>query len=159
VRINAPSEIVWPWLVQMGQDRGGFYSYDWLERAFGDDIHNADRIVPEWQRLEVGDLVRAVQPSFLGGVLGREVGWRVVRIEPGHALVLRNWGSFVVHRLDDHTSILHVRTRGDGRPSLAAVPFAPIGLLLFEPAHFIMERGMLLGIKERAEGQVLESEG
>jgi hypothetical protein len=159
VRIDAPAEVVWPWLVQMGQDRGGFYSYDWLERALGDDIHNADRIVPAWQHLEKGDLVRATQPNYLGGILGRDIGWRVARIDPGYALVLENWGSFVVHRLDDRTSILHVRTRGQGKPSLAAVPFAPLGLLMFEPAHFTMERGMLLGIKARAEAQVLDNDG
>jgi hypothetical protein len=115
--------------------------------------------VPAWQHLEKGDLVRATQPDYLGGILGRDIGWRVARIDPGYALVLENWGSFVVHRLDDRTSILHVRTRGQGKPSLAAVPFAPLGLLMFEPAHFTMERGMLLGIKARAEAQVLDNDG
>lgn len=152
VWIDAPADSVWPWLVQIGQDRGGFYSYDWLERLFGDDVHNADRIVPEWQRLAVGDLVRAVQPGSLGGRLGRDVGWRVARVETGRALVLEGWGAFVLHHADPFTCILHVRTRGNGRPSLAAIPLAPLGLLVFEPAHFLMERAMLLGIKRKAEG-------
>src|SRR3954463_3114879 len=59
VTIDAPVEEVWPWLAQLGQDRGGFYSYEWLENLIGDDIRNADRIHPEWQRTEAGDLVRA----------------------------------------------------------------------------------------------------
>ena len=46
ITIRAPANAVWPWLVQLGQDRGGFYSYAWLERAVGDDIRNADRIHP-----------------------------------------------------------------------------------------------------------------
>jgi hypothetical protein len=54
VTIHAPVEAVWPWIAQLGQDRSGFYSYDWLERLFGTHIRNVDRIVPEWQRRGVG---------------------------------------------------------------------------------------------------------
>ena len=57
ITIAAPPEQVWPWLVQMGADRGGFYSYAWLENLFGLKIHNADRIVDDWQQLAVGDWV------------------------------------------------------------------------------------------------------
>ena len=144
---------MWPWLVQLGQDRGGFYSYDWLERAFGDDIRNADRIHPEWQTIARGDLVRATQPSYLGGKLG-DLGWKVTDVVPGRALILENWGAFVVRPVNDSTSRLHIRLRGPGAPSLAGVALAPFGLLVFEPAHFIMERGMLLGIRQRAEGMM-----
>jgi hypothetical protein len=151
VTITASPDEVWPWLVQLGQDRAGFYSYDWIERAFGDHVHNADTIVPAWQHLSAGDLVRAAQPDYLGGLLGNDIGWRVHLVEPPRVLVLRNWGSFVVRELDSATTRLHVRFRGDGRPTIGAVPLAPVGLLFFEPAHFIMERGMLLGIKARAE--------
>ena len=147
VTIDASPEEVWPWLVQLGQDRGGFYSYDWLERLVGDDIHNADRIHPEWQTLRAGDLVRATQPDYLGGVFGRDIGWRVVRVEPGRVLVLDGWGAFVLQPTDGGTRFT-VRTRGGGEPNVLLAPF---GLLVFEPAHFIMERRMLLGIKERAE--------
>jgi hypothetical protein len=66
--------------------------------------------------------------------------------------VLQGWGAFVLHPVDDSTTRLIVRTRGEGKPSLAAVAIAPAGLLVLEPAHFIMQRGMLLGIKQRAEG-------
>ena len=151
VTIEAPADSVWRWLVQIGQDRGGFYSYDWLERAVGDDIRNADAIHPAWQQRRRGDLVRAVQPTYLGGVLGPDVGWRVAAIEQGRALVLERWGAFVIRPIDGGRSRLHVRIRGEGRPSMAGVLLGPINVLLFEPAHFIMERGMLLGIKARAE--------
>jgi hypothetical protein len=149
VTIRATPADVWPWLVQLGQDRGGFYSYDWLERAVGDDIHNADRIHPEWQTRSEGDLVRAAQPDYLGGRLGKDVGWRVVKLEPERVISLGGWGSFILQPADGHTRLI-VRTRGAGNPN---VPLAPFGLLVFEPAHFIMERAMLLGIKERVERQ------
>ena len=152
VTIDAPADSVWRWLVQIGQDRGGFYSYERLERLVGADIHNADRVHPEWQHRAPGDLVRATQPDFLGGRLGTELGWRVAEVVPGRAIVLEQWGAFVLHPVDSNTTRLHIRLRGDGRPTLVSSLFAPIGLLVFEPAHFIMERGMLLGIKRRAEG-------
>lgn len=151
VTIRASADAVWPWLAQIGQDRAGFYSYDWLERLIGDPIYNADRIVPEWQRIARGDLVRAAPPDYLGGRLGRNLGWRVVEIVPERALVLDGWGAFVLRPIDDSTTRLIVRTRGDGTPSVTTVALAPLGLMVFEPAHFIMQRAMLLGIKKRAE--------
>lgn len=151
ITIHAPAAEVWSWVAQLGQDRAGFYSYDWLERAFGDDIRNVDSLVPAWQQRAEGDLVRATQPDYLGGRFGSALGWRISHWDPPHAMTLERWGSFVVEAVDDSTSRLVVQTRGPGRPSLAAVPFAALGFYLFEPAHFIMERGMLRGIKARAE--------
>lgn len=151
ITIHAPASAVWPWVAQIGQDRAGFYSYTWLENLIGAEIHNADQIVPAWQHPQVGDLVRAVPPDWLGGRFGRDIGWRIERIEPGRALVLAGWGAFVVQPLDDRTSRLHARLRGEGAPSLVGTALAPAGLLIFEPAHFVMQRGMLLGIKARAE--------
>ena len=66
VWIDAPASAVWPWLVQMGQDRGGLYSYETLENLFGLRYHNADRIHPEWQRLARGDLVRLAPKGWMG---------------------------------------------------------------------------------------------
>ena len=152
ITIRAPADTVWAWLVQIGQDRAGFYSYDRLERMVGADIRNADRIHPEWQRRAEGELVRAVQPDFLGGRLGRDIGWRVAEVEPARALVLEGWGAFVVRPVDDSTTRLHIRLRGEGTPTLRGTLLGPVNLLVFEPAHFVMERGMLLGIKRRAEG-------
>ena len=151
ITIQAPSDSVWPWLVQIGQDRGGFYSYESLEHLVGADIHNADRIVPEWQRLEEGDLVRGVQPDYLGGILGRDLGWRVAGLEPGRALVLEGWGTFALHPVDSATTRLIVRTYTGGTTRIGGFLAAPVQLLVFEPAHFIMQRRMMLGIKERAE--------
>ena len=153
ITIRAPADSVWPWLVQLGQDRGGFYSYARLERMIGDRITNADRIHPEWQTIAVGDTVRATQADYLGGRFGT-LGWEVVDVVPGRALVLDKWGAFVVQPIDSATSRLFVRTRGDGKPSAIGLVLGPLNVFVFEPAHFIMQRGMLRGIRDRAEGMI-----
>ena len=151
ITIRAPADSVWAWVAQIGQDRAGFYSYAWLERLIGDDITNADSIVPGWGERNVGDLVRATQSDYLGGRFGSDLGWRIDQFEPNRVMVLRGWGAFIVEPIDARTTRFHVRTRGDGKPN---VTLAPLGFLVFEPAHVIMERGMLLGIKARAEGRM-----
>jgi hypothetical protein len=146
ITINAPVMYVWSWLVQMGQDKGGFYSYTWLENMVGCQMHNAARIVPEFQRLHEGDMVR----------LHPKAPPLPVKIcEPFKAIVMGSntqnpgtWG-FYLKEIDENTTRLIVRGRGSWRePSLLnwLSHYA-----VFEPAHFIMERKMLLGIKERAE--------
>lgn len=150
ITINAPADSVWPWLVQIGQDRAGFYSYTKLERLFGARITNADRIHREWQDLSIGDTVRATQPDYFGGRFGT-LGWKVSDVVPGRALVLENWGSFVLVPVDSATTRLIIRTRGEGKPTLPGLLFGPLNVFVFEPAHFIMQRGMLRGVRERAE--------
>jgi hypothetical protein len=149
VTVNAPPEAVWRWLVQLGQDRAGFYSYDWLERAFGADVHNVKEIRPEWQDRHVGDFVRATQPDYLWGVLGKNIGWTVTHVEPGHALVLRRWGAFVLQPDGpDQTRFIIRTTVGDPEtPSWIAA----VDLMAFELPHFIMQRRMMLEIKALAE--------
>lgn len=151
VTVRAPAERVWPWVAQIGVDRAGFYSYGWLERALGIPVRDTDSLVPAWQERAVGDLVRGAPPGFLGGRFGRDLGWRITRWDPPRVMVLEHWGVFVVEPTDSTTSRLRVHTRGTGMPSVRAIPLAPLGFYLFEPAHFLMERGMLLGIKARAE--------
>ena len=68
VTIDAPAEDVWVWLTQLGQDRAGLYSYDWLERAVGLDIRNVREVRDEWQARQPGDFVRGAQPGYLGGL-------------------------------------------------------------------------------------------
>jgi hypothetical protein len=79
ITVAADAGDLWPWIAQLGQGRGGFYSYDVLENLIGCDIHSADQIVPAWQTVEVGDEVR-LHPS---------VALAVAVVDPGHALVLR----------------------------------------------------------------------
>lgn len=149
VTVNAPPEAVWPWLVQLGQDRAGFYSYDWLERAFGVDVHNVREIRPEWQQRQAGDRVRATQPGYLGGLLGRDLGWTVNDVRQGRAMVLEYWGAFVLVPTDDGKTRFIIRTNvGNERtPVWAAV----LDVMTFELPHFIMERRMMLQIKALAE--------
>jgi hypothetical protein len=135
VTIDAPAERVWPWLAQIGQDRGGFYSYAWLENLAGCRMRNADRIHPEWQHREVGEQVM-LHPSF---------GLEVARFEANRALVLDGWGSFVLESVDENRTRLISRSRVPR--GWAALSYA----LFLEIPHFVMQRKMLLGIKERAE--------
>ncbi len=150
ITIHAPADSVWPWLAQLGQDRGGFYSYAWLERLIGDDIHNADRIHSEWQKVAAGDTVFAAQSDYLGGRLGH-AGWRISAVEPGRGLYLENWGAFVLQPVDANTTRFIIRTRGAGAPSLTMVVLSPLNVFVFEPAHLIMQRAMMRGVRDRAE--------
>ena len=151
ITIRAPADSVWPWLAQLGQDRGGFYTYAWFENLFGAHITNAGSIVPAWQPRAVGDFVRAVPAGYLGGKFGANLGWKVLALDPGRALVLEHWGAFVVRPIDDHTSRLHIRERYPRRATLVTTLLAPAGVLALQPAHFMMQRGMLRGIRKRAE--------
>jgi hypothetical protein len=154
ITIDAPAETVWKWLVQIGQDRGGFYSYDWIENIFGLQIHNTGEIKADWQRLKVGDFVRSAHTDWLGGRFKNKAGWFVVRMEENHALVLRDeiehgsW-AFILKAVDAGSKTrLIIRARGDQPASL---PMKLFNYGFFEPAHFIMERKMLLTLKKRAE--------
>lgn len=162
VTINAPAASVWPWLVQLGAGRGGMYSYDVLENAADPGMRSADRILPEHQRLDVGDFIP----------LGPGVGLPVRRLETGSVLGLGGtmdprtgkitssvaapagprlefgW-TFVLQPVDDRTTRLLSRTRYDYSPLAVGLILRPV----LEPLQFIMERRMLLGIKSRAEAR------
>lgn len=144
ITIRAPSDVVWQWLVQVGQDRAGFYTYTWLENLVGADIHNTDEIRPEWQHRAVGDGWRLVPPDYLWG-LGKEAVDPVLISEPGHALVLAMFGAHVIVPIDEHTSRLLVR----GQAGSAN----PLMNMVWDPLVFTLERRMLLGLKARAEGR------
>ena len=145
VTVNAPPEHIWPWLVQMGYQRGGLYSYDWLDRLFGYlDRPSATRILPEFQHLAVGDNIP----------LGRGPSWPVAVVEPRRALVLdmRNMGGFDwvwqfgLYPVDEKRTRLVSRSR-----VRAQAVWARLFTYVIEPAGFLMTRRMLLGLKQRAE--------
>jgi hypothetical protein len=150
VKIDAGADRVWPWIAQLGQGRGGFYSYDFLENLVGLDIHSADRIVPEWQAIEVGDEVK----------FHPEGGMTAAVVEPGRALVLR--GGMPETPPFDFAWAFVMRGQPDGTTRLVVREhyrylrwWAP---LLVEPVEFIslvMSRRMLRGIKEHAERAVV----
>jgi hypothetical protein len=149
IGIAAPPREVWPWLLQLGYRRGGFYSYDALERMIGLDVHSAESIEQRWQDLAVGD------PVFLadGVVL------QVAELEKDQHLVLRGsddlpganaapyeftW-AFVLHPVGAGSRLLvHERY----------VPLGPAGRALAEvvqPVSFLMTQRMLRGVRERAQ--------
>lgn len=158
VTVHAPPERIWPWLVQMGQGRGGMYSYDWLENLVRLDIHTADRIVPELQHLEVGDRIRMVPEGT-----EPDLSFAVVQIEPPRLLVLGAqepkdqildtgmpypaW-TFELRPIDATATRLVVRFQSDFKSTLAGWLMNKYAL---EPVHFLMERKMMLTLKERAE--------
>ncbi len=153
VTIRVGAGRVWPWLAQVGEDRAGFYANDWLQRAFSHHANHPDSLVRPWQARRVGDVVLAERADLLGGrrEQGGAVGWRIDYWEPPHAMRLEGWGTFVVRAVDDSTSRLTIHSRSADRRSLAALTRSAIEFYLVEPARFIIERSMLLGIKARAE--------
>lgn len=167
ITIERPPDEVWPWLVQIGHQRAGWYSYDWLHRlmriagSVEDERRSAEHIIPELQDLQVGDVVE----------IGPEMGYKVVEMEPGRALVLHvalETGSFrpfdpseetppeyftsswtwFLEQSGENVSRLIVRIRVGYSPSLAN---ALMVRGVMEPGSFVMERKTLLGIKRRAE--------
>jgi hypothetical protein len=147
VTVRASADQVWPWIAQLGQGRGGFYSYDSLENLVGCDIHSGDRIVPEWQDIGVGDEVK----------LHPEVALAVAALEPGRSLVLRGgvpmgntpppydftW-AFVLRERPDRTTRLLVRERYAYTRRWAPLVVEPV-----EAVSFVMSQKMLRGIRDR----------
>jgi hypothetical protein len=159
ITIAAPAERVWPWIAQLGQDRGGFYSYDLLENLVGCEMPTEDFLRPEKQRWALGDKLWMLPESKGGGA-----GFATLRAyEPGRALgfAARRFGtplsapedgswSFALVPLDGERTRLLVRGRGAPGVSLLGAAF---DRAVFEPMHFAMERRMLLGIADLAEGR------
>ena len=149
IEIDAPPSAVWPWLVQMGPGRAGAYTYDWIENLFGLGMHSADTIVPAWQELEVGDVLRPPK----GGP-----GMRVEILEPERVLSNRSeagdwvWTFFLEPQNGSTRLISRNRIAMKG-----ASAGQRLGMIVMEPGSLIMERKMLLGIKERAERLVAEA--
>jgi len=150
ISIAAPPECVWPWVAQIGQARGGFYSYAWLENLFGCEIRNADQIHAEWQDIKVGE------PIWLHPKIP---GIPVAIVEKNHALVLGGRGiperriptvswAFIVEPAAKGQSRLLVRWRSQTPRTWFDLLF---NKYLLEPIHFVMERRMMLGIRDRAQ--------
>ena len=145
--IHAPAAAVWPWLIQMGQDRAGFYTHNWVERLLQSGIPDTAELRPEWQHLDVGDLVRTNRD-----VGGNPMGWPVVAVDPGRSLVVASKSmpagtyAFVLEPIDERACRLIVRDRA--RWKWWEVPFAAF---LYEPLHAYMETGLIEGVRQRAE--------
>jgi hypothetical protein len=158
--LPAPPPQVWAWLVQMGYDRAGWYSWDRLDRG---GIASAEHVVPEWQRLKEGQRLQATPTG--------ETWFTVARLEPHRTLVLSSdlalpsgrsltradalpsayaggiW-AFHLRPTDDDGTRLVVRTRGTSRPRAITRPF---DLLFGEPAHFIMQTRQFHNLRRRLQ--------
>jgi len=161
VTVDAPPTEIWAWLVQIGQDRGGMYSYDRLENVVGLHIHSSDEIRDEWQDLAAGDQVVVVPRGC--GPMPDGYAFRVATVDPPTALVLRQ--APPEHPWNGVWSF-HVVPDGDGRSRLLSrsrtEPQATTGLRIatraMEPVTLLMTRRMLRGIKDRAERHALTAD-
>lgn len=156
ITIHAGVDDVWPWIVQLGQGRGGFYSYDDLENLIGCDIHSALQINPDWQHLDVGDAVR----------LAPEFALKVAVAKPPRTLVLQGgvlpgttiapydftW-TFDLSPVSAATTRLVVRERYAYTLWWARLMVEPLTVV-----SFLMSRRMLHGIRDRAEQTSHEGE-
>lgn len=153
ISIKAPAAAIWPWLVQLGQGRGGLYSYDGLENLIGCEIHSAARILPEHQNLHVGDHI------LFGPEAKKFPGQVVADIQPERALLMyaldpvtrqaaksATW-VFVLEEQANGITRLLVRGRNGYEPSFAN----HLMWHIVEPITFVMERRMLFGLKARVE--------
>jgi hypothetical protein len=145
ITVEAPSSAIWPWLVQMGSGRGGAYTYDWIENLFGLGMHSANEILPQFQDLKVGDTLP----------LGSEDAprLRVEVVDPERALVVRssdgNWvWAFGLYPEGKHTRLV---SRNRIKMPGASAPARVGWVFVMEPGSLVMERKMLLGIRQRAE--------
>lgn len=142
VTINAPAEKVWPWVAQLGQERGGFYSYTFFENTFGAQMVNAETLLPPDQMIQVGSRF-----SYLGGGPEGTYG-TVTEVEEQKVMSVSGW-TFYLEPIDTRTTRLIVRYPFDHGETLVGKIFYHA---MFEQAHFIMESGMIMGIKRNAEG-------
>ncbi len=147
VTINATPEEIWPWIVQIGDQRAGFYGYDWFDNRF---TRSAEEIIPEFQDLKIGDEVP----------ISSLVSQTVWLLEPYEAMVWVGGGdeidgtwSWGLYPLDDERTRLVTRLRGKYHWSKPTIMFN----LLIEGGDLPFMRKCLLGIKQRAEGNITDT--
>ena len=148
ISIDAAPDEIYPWIVQIGAERGGWYSYEWFEtNILRCEISNADRIDERWQNLQVGDRVRMC-PGASG-----PPPYEVALLESDRAMILGHkekgewievW-QFVLLPQSDGSTRLILRSRNAAQGWFWDA---------MRPGEFIMARGMLLGIKERSEESI-----
>lgn len=157
ITINAPIDQVWQWIVQIGQNRGGLYIDEWLEMVFGSGAPNAERILPQFQNLNVGEYV-LLYPNG--------PGYAVAKVEPPRSLVLQTvhyeTGEFTTSAKRDEahgTLAFLLEPHMENKTRLLIrmrLDYAPTPLYktlwgMEEPITFLMERQLMRGVKERAE--------
>jgi len=144
ILINAPKPEAWKWLIQLGADRGGFYSYTFIERAMGYETRYQDMIKPEFSSIKTGDVIR-------GSVDEKRsitpYNFKVLYVKPEETFVLDKWGTFLLKEVNNQQTRLVIRTQETEASNLQL----RIANYIVVPLHYIMERRTLLGIKARVE--------
>lgn len=144
ITINAPISDVWDWVIQLGADRGGFYSYWFIEKPLGYKFRKTNRVEAEFKDMEVG---RVIKTSLNPSMSFIEYNFPVVSVDPGKSFVLKNWGCFLLNEIDSTRTRLIVRTHGQ----LLTTWTNYLDYFFMMPLHYLMERRMLIGIKSRSE--------
>lgn len=159
ITINETPGLVWRYILQIGQDRAGFYSYDWLERLIGAEIHNNFELREEWQERKVGDAYLMAPPTKFGGKAKLVVAQMLTNV----SLVLitpKDWENMHINKpLEDGCWAFYLKPVNGGQTRLIvrsrdAKARGPLNIPWsegFNAAHFVMERKMLLTIKALAE--------
>jgi hypothetical protein len=160
ITVDAPAGKVWPWLMQIGQDRSGFYSYTPLENLFGCEMPKVEVLKPEWTPRTQGETVWFCAPRrfkdqgyMVAAVVEPEKAFVMVsgpdwaRLQNGRRSSGGSWG-FILEPIDANHTRLLARLRGGTPPTLAG---RFLGAIFWDPAHFVMERRMLKTIKRLAE--------
>jgi hypothetical protein len=162
ITIQAPASQVYPWIIQTGQNKGGFYSYEFLENLVGCDIHNARRINPEWQTLKPGDqlflhpkagvpieLVENGHGFVMHGILNTATGEGIPAGDPMPASFVNVSWLFYVYDLGENKSRFISRWRLDYPPGFKNELMN--GRWLLEPIASVMDIKMLKSVRLRAE--------
>lgn len=150
IDIHKPQADVWAKLVDLGADRKGFYSFSILENLVGCKISN--QMNGANRELHVGRLIPITSPDAHGNY---KKGFVVIEVDQGQSFVLEGWGTFAVNKIDENSSRLLIRTNGKAPHHL----IEKLGYSIFDMLHYIMEKRMMLGIKDNAEsgGQIYTS--
>lgn len=160
ITIHASPQEIWPWLMQIGQDRSGFYSYTFLENAFGCSMPKVEHLVPQWKLRTPGETVWFCDPERFNGE-GKMIPAIVDPSRTFAMVTTKDWQSlkagklahegiwtFTLAPIDASKTRLIARLRGGTPPTLGA---RMVGRLFWEPAHFVMEQKMLRTIRDLAE--------
>jgi hypothetical protein len=151
VTVHATPSQIWPWVQQMGLHKGGFYSYTTLENLFGCQLKNANRVHPEWQQRQVGE----IEPVCASQEGKPNAGWQLAIVESSKAFVWRGMGGaqwlmgVYIDSVNATTSRLITRQQF-AYPRHGTTDWW-LEKLWFEWAHCVMQRGMISGIKHRVE--------
>jgi hypothetical protein len=160
ITVNAPAVMIWPWFVQLGCQRAGWYSYDLLDNG---GIQSADRILSEYQQLSVGELVKAtpkgdfgfpvaiIEPNrqlTMAGTLNTDTGEDADPEDPDLETYFSGNQTFLLNEVGDNQTRLIFRMRIDWNPK-AMNTIAYRGIV--EPLSFVMARNTLLNVKRLVE--------